>query len=156
MAKTLEGGCQCRKVRYRVTGPPLTFYACHCTECQKQSASAFGLSLWVKRSDFAIVSGQPKFFDRPADSGNITRCAFCPDCGTRLYHAPGDNTEIYSLKAGSLDDLSGLTPVGHIWIRSKQAWVDLAGLPGGDLAFETEPPDFEPLLERWTAASGDR
>jgi hypothetical protein len=152
MDRVLEGGCQCGAVRYRVSGPPLTFYACHCTECQKQSASAFGLSLWVRRADFALVSGAPKVWERPADSGNTTRCAFCPNCGTRLYHAPGDDPEIYSLKGGSLDNLSDFAPVGHIWTRSKQAWVDLDSLPGGDLTFEAEPPDFDELQRRWRTA----
>ncbi|MEM7293879.1 MAG: hypothetical protein AAF420_10870, partial [Pseudomonadota bacterium] len=44
---TLQGGCQCGATRYRINGQPLTFYACHCLDCQKQSSSAFGLSLWV-------------------------------------------------------------------------------------------------------------
>ena len=152
MSEILEGGCQCGKVRYRVTGAPLTLYACHCTECQKQSASAFGLSLWVKRSDLEILSGEPKYWERSADSGNTTLCAFCPECGSRLFHAPSDDPEIYSLKGGSLDDISSLAPVGHIWVRSKQPWVDLACLPG-ELRFEKEPPSFQPLLDRWKAAS---
>jgi len=152
MSEILEGGCQCGAIRYRVTGAPLTLYACHCTECQKQSASAFGLSLWVERSDLEIVSGEPRHWERLADSGNTMRCAFCPDCGSRLYHEASDATGIYSLKGGSLDAIAGLTPVGHIWVRSKQPWVDLACLPG-DLVFETEPPDFEPFKRRWKAAS---
>jgi hypothetical protein len=155
MSEILEGGCQCGAIRYRVTGAPLTLYACHCTECQKQSASAFGLSLWVKRSDLEIVSGEPHHWERLADSGNTTRCAFCPDCGSRLYHEPSDDPGIYSLKGGSLDDIASLTPVGHIWVRSKQPWVDLACLPG-DLIFETEPPDFETFKRRWKAASESR
>ncbi len=152
MDEILEGGCQCGKVRYRVTGAPLTLYACHCTECQKQSASAFGLSVWVKRSDLEVLSGEPSYWERPADSGNTTLCAFCPVCGSRLFHAPSDGPEIYSLKGGSLDDIASLAPVGHIWVRSKQPWVDLACLPG-DLLFEKEPPSFQPLLDRWKAAS---
>jgi hypothetical protein len=155
MSEILEGGCQCGAIRYRVTGAPLTLYACHCTECQKQSASAFGLSLWVERSDLEIVTGEPHHWERLADSGNTTRCAFCPDCGSRLYHEASDDPGIYSLKGGSLDDIAGLAPVGHIWVRSKQPWVDLACLPG-DLVFQTEPPDFEPFKRRWKAASESR
>lgn len=152
MADVLEGGCQCGGVRYRITGTPLTFYACHCTECQKQSASAFGLSFWVKRPDFELVSGEPKVWERPADSGGTTVCAFCPDCGTRLYHFGLQDREILSVKAGSLDGASGFAPVGHIWVRSKLPWVDLSCLPG-DLVHETEPPDFGEFLRRWRAAS---
>ena len=152
MDEILEGGCQCGKVRYRITGAPLTLYACHCTECQKQSASAFGLSLRIKGSDLELVSGEPKIWKRPADSGDTVACAFCPDCGSRLYHVGLGELEIISVKAGSLDDTSGLAPVGHIWTRSKQAWLDLASL-SSDLVFETEPPDYDEFFRRWKAAS---
>ena len=152
MARRLEGGCQCGAVRYRVTGAPLTYYACHCWECRKQSASAFGLSFWVKRSDFELTSGELKFWERPADSGDTTVCAFCPDCGSRLYHFGRHTPDTLSLKAGALDDTAGLVPVGHIWTRGKQDWVDLDCLPGGDLTFEQEPPDFDEFLRRWRAA----
>ena len=41
----LTGGCQCGAVRYAISAAPLRLIACHCRECQKQSASAFGMSL---------------------------------------------------------------------------------------------------------------
>ena len=44
------GGCQCGAVRYAIGGAPLALYVCHCRECQKQSASAFGISLEVAPS----------------------------------------------------------------------------------------------------------
>ena len=53
------GGCQCGDVRYEITGDPLALYICHCRECQKQSASAFGMSLEVKRSDFTPHEERP-------------------------------------------------------------------------------------------------
>ena len=39
-----SGGCQCGAIRYEITGPPAAVYACHCTECQKQSGSAFAMA----------------------------------------------------------------------------------------------------------------
>ena len=41
--RSLKGGCQCGAVRYALRGLPRTIYVCHCRECQKQSASAFGI-----------------------------------------------------------------------------------------------------------------
>jgi len=55
-----EGGCQCGHVRYRLNGPPLTLCACHCRDCQKQSASAFGMSLWVRQPCFAEEPEDPE------------------------------------------------------------------------------------------------
>ncbi len=45
-----KGGCQCGAIRYESEGQPIALYICHCRECQKQSASAFGISLDVNRS----------------------------------------------------------------------------------------------------------
>jgi hypothetical protein len=67
MNNKYTGGCQCGEIRYEIHGEPLTFYACHCRECQKQSASAFGLSLTVPREAVKIVQGQPKTWTRESD-----------------------------------------------------------------------------------------
>ena len=64
-----EGGCQCGAVRYRITGEPIALYVCHCRECQKQSASAFGLSLEVPRAALRLTSGTPRRWTRMSDSG---------------------------------------------------------------------------------------
>src|ERR1700730_909187 len=47
------GGCQCGQVRYESSGESVALYVCHCRECQKQSASAFGMSLEVPRTGSA-------------------------------------------------------------------------------------------------------
>lgn len=45
MTDVCDGGCQCRQVRYTITGPLPAAYACHCGDCKKQSASAFSMSI---------------------------------------------------------------------------------------------------------------
>ena len=40
-----EGGCQCGAIRYRLLRAPVALCSCHCKHCQKQSSSAFGLSI---------------------------------------------------------------------------------------------------------------
>jgi len=42
MPEDVTGGCRRGAVRHRLSGPVARPYICHCTECQKQSASAFG------------------------------------------------------------------------------------------------------------------
>jgi hypothetical protein len=59
MQLPLTGACQCRNVRYEIGREPLTVYVCHCTECQRQSASAFSLSMIVLREAVAVVAGEP-------------------------------------------------------------------------------------------------
>ena len=81
-----EGGCQCGTVRYQCPKEPLELYVCHCLECRHQSASAFGISYIVARSDLQLLRGQDnlKFWIRNTDSGRTLECAFCTNCGSRL------------------------------------------------------------------------
>ena len=83
MGSVMEGGCQCGAVRYRIEGDPVSLIACHCKECQRQSGSAFGMSLVVRTTDFKLT-GDVKIYRRPSDSGKHVNCAFCPECGTRI------------------------------------------------------------------------
>jgi hypothetical protein len=110
-------------VRYRVDGAPLGLVVCHCTECQRQSGSAFGMSLAVRSGSFRLLSGELKEFTVTCDSGRRKRCTFCPSCGTRIYHQVA--SEALSVKAGTLDDTSGLNPSVHYWTKRKQPWVSV-------------------------------
>ncbi len=129
-----EGGCQCGRVRYRIAGEPLMLVACHCTECQKASGSAFGMSLIVPQANVTI-QGELKLFERMADSGRPLKCFFCPECGTRIYHQPS-HAPVINIRAGTLDDRSWLQPKMHAWISSKQPWLPI---PEGVATHDTQP-----------------
>jgi hypothetical protein len=122
MTAPYTGGCQCDSVRYIVTTEPIRLLACHCKECQRQSGSAFGMSMLVKK-DSLTVTGRTKQFTRSADSGNEVTGVFCPECGVRIYHVPNPVQDVVALKPGTLDDTSWLRPVSFIWMKSAQGWV---------------------------------
>jgi hypothetical protein len=54
-----SGGCQCGGVRYEISGPPKVVYACHCTECQRQSGAAFAMATVIPKENFRITKGEP-------------------------------------------------------------------------------------------------
>ena len=83
---TREGGCQCGRVRYRIEGEPVILGICHCSECQRQSGSAFGMSMVIPKPQFTLLQGELKSFTRSSESGRPVTCCFCPECGTRIYH----------------------------------------------------------------------
>jgi hypothetical protein len=134
MPAPYTGGCQCGSVRYVVTAEPIRLVACHCKECQRQSGSAFALSMAVKK-DSLTVTGPTKQFTRLADSGNQVTGVFCPDCGVRIYHAPSAAPNVLGLKPGTLDDTSWLRPGAFIWMKSAQGWVPV---PDGVKALEEQ------------------
>ncbi len=113
------GGCQCGDVRYESAGEPIALYVCHCQECQKQSASAFGMSLEVLSAGLRVTRGTPKFWSRPTDSGRRIRCAFCPRCGSRLWHERESPAKTLTIKAGSLDEPADFSTAIHIWTSRK-------------------------------------
>ena len=46
----MEIRCQCASVAFTCPTPePLSIHICHCTQCQRQSSSAFGISCMVPR-----------------------------------------------------------------------------------------------------------
>lgn len=155
----LQGGCQCSNLRYAITGPVHTFYACHCRDCQKQSASAFGLSFWISANDFKFVQGEVSKFETRGDSGAAKIGVFCRRCGTRILNrgdATGQNDltsepdELLSVKGGSLDSIHEINPVSHIWLGSAQPWVrKMIETTWPEMpCFEGEPDDEE-LLALW-------
>ena len=113
------GGCQCGGVRYELLAPPLKIYICHCAECRKQSASAFGISLIVKAKSFALTRGSPQRWCRPTDSGRTLKCYFCPNCGSRVWHGDAARDETLSIKGGSLDEPIDVSAAAHIWTTRK-------------------------------------
>jgi hypothetical protein len=117
--RPLTGGCQCGAVRYEIIGTPVNLYICHCRECRKQSASAFGISLFVRREDFHLTQGKTERWSRATDSGRTLHCAFCPDCGSRLWHEAAGEPETISVKGGSLDQTLDLGEAIHVWTSRK-------------------------------------
>jgi hypothetical protein len=131
------GGCQCGAVRYELAGPPVEIYVCHCRECQKQSASAFGISAFVRRVDFRLTQGTVKSWTRPTDTGRRLRCVFCPECGSRLWHErESEILPFMSVKGGSFDEPLDLGDAVHIWTSRRLEGVVV---PEGTRQFPLEP-----------------
>jgi hypothetical protein len=53
------GKCRCGQVQFEVSSEPLMTMACHCTGCQRMTASAFSLSTLHPRSGFTVTRGEP-------------------------------------------------------------------------------------------------
>ena len=148
MKLPLTGGCQCGALRYEIRAEPLTVYVCHCTECQRQSGSAFGMSVMVPRASLAYTTGAPRRWKRTADSGRAIESDMCETCGVRPVNHPSANDKVSIVKPGTLDDPSWLHPIGHIWTDSAQPWVTI---PTDTVNHERHPADVSGLIAAWTA-----
>ena len=145
----LSGGCACGAVRYEVTGKPLSVHACHCTDCQTLSGSAFGLSMVLSQSDIEVTAGALGINTFSAGTTKMLR-HHCEQCGTAIWFSSPDYTDIIALKPGTLDDTSTLRPLAHVWYRSAQPWLNIPE----DVPIYQEQPEFSELIELGKKANG--
>jgi hypothetical protein len=121
MSNLLTGGCLCGAVRYECSAEPFFSGNCHCRDCQRSSGGAYVPALAVPASAVKI-SGEVKYYDSRADSGNTLSRGFCPTCGARLFGRPSAMPQFMLITAGSLDDPSLYKPAMDIFTASAQPW----------------------------------
>jgi hypothetical protein len=116
------GGCLCGAIRYEINAPITELRACHCAHCQKASGAGGSVNAAVKSADFKLVKGKPKRFDSAAASGRTLNRYFCADCGSPVYSQRPTMPEMMMVRAGTLDDSSGLKVTMSIWTKSAPTW----------------------------------
>jgi hypothetical protein len=134
---TLDGGCECGALRYRMRGPPIFVNCCHCRQCQRLGGSAFALNAMIERERVELLEGA----DRLRVDRGETRCGGCGVLLWGTHRMFGDN--ILFLRVGTLDEGERIAPSVHFFVRSKHPWVTV---PEGVLAFETLPGKGDPPL----------
>ena len=130
------GGCACGAIRYEITANSLMAFHCQCRNCQRASGAGHASVLMFPRAA-AKITGSPKFHETSADSGNITRRAFCANCGSPLLGDSSGMPELLIVFVGSLDDPGRFAPQAVVFHAHAQPWdvVDPA-MP----TFSTVPP----------------
>jgi hypothetical protein len=122
----LEGGCDCRRTRYRLLTPPLFVHCCHCRWCQRESGAAFALNALIESDRVELLAGQPVGVDTPSASGRGQQIMRCPSCHLALWsHYAGAGPRFSFVRVGTLDEPDRLPPDIHIFTASKQPWLIL-------------------------------
>ena len=130
----IEGGCDCKAVRYRMTTAPLFVHCCHCRWCQRESGASFALNAMIEADRVVNLGIEPELVHTPSDSGLGQKIARCPSCKVAVwsnYAGTGPITKF--VRVGTLDQPDLLPPDVHIFTASKQTWVVL---PEGAASFE--------------------
>ncbi|GAB4392884.1 MAG: GFA family protein [Kiloniellaceae bacterium] len=131
---SLQGGCTCGALRYRMTSPPMYVHCCHCRWCQRETGAAFALNAMIEADRVQMLQGEPEVVLTPSLSGKGQKIARCPVCRIALWsNYAGAGDRIRFVRVGTLDHPDRLPPDIHIFTASKQPWVVL---PEGALVFE--------------------
>lgn len=119
----ITGSCHCGAIAYEAELNPEKVGICHCTDCQKLSASAYRTVALVDADDFGITNGKPKEYLKIADSGNRRIQAFCSECGSGIYSVNPNEPTAYVIRVGTIDQRENLPPRFEIWHRSALSWL---------------------------------
>lgn len=146
----LDGGCDCRQVRYRLHTRPLFVHCCHCRWCQRESGASFALNAMIETDRVERLAGEPELVDTPSNSGKGQLIARCPHCRIALWsHYAGAGRRVAFVRVGTLDEPDHLPPDIHIFTASKQPWVLIPpGVPA--------VPEYYDLKQYWPTESQAR
>ncbi|MBV8478949.1 MAG: GFA family protein [Actinobacteria bacterium] len=115
-AEVRTGGCLCGAVRYSVRGDPVRVVRCHCTDCRKESGSAF-----------TVFAHWPvDAFELTGELASYDRRGFCPACGSRILDTSDVDAggAFVEIRLGSLDDAPfELTPERETWVKRRESWI---------------------------------
>ncbi len=144
------GRCKCESVRYQFMGKPLTCYACHCSDCQTSTGSAFAMVMLIKSKDMTVIEGEPDT-KVVVYSGKQVQEFHCKQCGTELWATSKEYPDFTALKPGTFDETSWVKPIAHVWVSDAQPWVHL------DIATEkyNKQPDMSILIDLWAKSESE-
>ena len=128
MKTTIDGGCLCGGVRYRLHEQPTHICDCHCTDCRRASGAPFITWGIVKRNMLEVLSGDVR---RAPFAGRIRMFAAC--CGTQLFFLENEASELIDMTISSIDSPESYSPKSTIWTEDRLSWVHL----------DTSPPIFK-------------
>ena len=127
----IEGGCDCRAIRYRMMTKPLFVHCCQCRWCQRETGASFALNALIEADRVELLSGEPEIVNTPSYSGKGQKIARCPKCRIAVWsNYAGAGDAVRFVRVGTLDDPDRLPPDIFIFTASKQPWVVLPpGIP---------------------------
>lgn len=133
------GECRCGQVQFEVSVEPLMTMACHCTGCQRMTASAFSLSSLYPSNGFKVTLGEPVI----GGLHGTTRHYFCAHCMSWLFTRPDGMDEFVNVRATLMEDVKSFSPYIECYTDEKLSWVTTPALHSFD---KFPPPDDFPAL----------
>jgi hypothetical protein len=144
----IEGSCRCGRVRLRISAQPILTMACHCSGCQKMSASAYSLSAAVPAEGFEVIEGEPVIGGL---HGPDAHHYHCPHCKSWMFTRPEGMDWFVNLRPTMLDDAKWFSPFIETYTSEKLPWATTPAVH----SYETFPPfeAYEGLVKEFAEKS---
>lgn len=127
--ENIKGNCRCGQLSYELNAPPVYAAYCHCTECRQRNSSPC-TSFIMALQNSMTVAGQSDAYTEASGSGSTLDHHRCKECGTVVYMRINRLRNIVAIPSATLLDESHFKPVEHLWVQSKEPWLEINdGLP---------------------------
>lgn len=118
---TITGGCMCGAIRYQTDADLRFTFHCQCRQCQHITGTGHASQFAVPR-ELVTLTGEPRYYDLKADSGNTVRSGFCPTCGNPILKTTSGYPDTLFIHAATLDDPSQFKPKKLAYTSTAQPW----------------------------------
>jgi hypothetical protein len=118
--KTMQGGCHCGRVRFKVTADLDRVTYCNCSICSKKGF----LHLIVPPEQFDLVSGEDALTTYTFNTG-VAKHTFCKVCGVHAFYVPRSDPDKIDVNVRCIDgvDIESLT----VHTFDGQQWEEAMG-----------------------------
>jgi hypothetical protein len=100
MKTTMQGGCHCGRVRFKVTADLTRVTYCNCSICSKKGF----LHLIVPPEQFELVSGKDDLTTYTFNTGTAKH-TFCKVCGIHAFYVPRSDPDKIDVNVRCIDDI---------------------------------------------------
>jgi hypothetical protein len=119
--------------------------ACHCTGCQRMTASAYSLSVMVPAEGFEVTEGETVIGglrEPPAHH-------FCAFCMSWMFTRPPGADWVVNVRVTMLDETAWFVPYAETYTCEKLAWVETPAVR----SYERFPEmtEFQGLIDSYRA-----
>lgn len=141
------GKCRCGLIQFEVSAEPLITMACHCTGCQRMTASAFSLSALYPSNGFKVTLGEPVI----GGLYGVTRHYFCAHCMSWLFTRPEGMEDFVNVRASMMEDVQSHSPFIETYTDEKLPWATTPATHSFNKS--PSPDDFPTLLSEFANRS---
>jgi hypothetical protein len=105
--QTYEGGCHCKRVRFRVMADLSDVSECNCSICTKKGF----LHLIVPRDRFELLNGRDNLTTYEFNT-KVAKHIFCKTCGIHAFYVPRSDPDKFDVNVRCLNgiDLTTVKP----------------------------------------------
>jgi hypothetical protein len=118
--KTMQGGCHCGRVRFKVTADLDRVTYCNCSICSKKGF----LHLIVPPEQFDLVSGEDALTTYTFNTG-VAKHTFCKVCGIHAFYVPRSDPDKIDVNVRCIDGVDTESLTVHTF--DGQQWEEAIG-----------------------------